>query len=262
MPNRQEEHLSVQNLSKIYSIKDRKSEKRQVCALKDVSLTVDRGEILCLAGPSGCGKSTLLDMIAGLSVPTAGRISLSGQDITGCPGMDRSIVMQGYALFPWLNVRENVEFGLRIQGIKREKRKEAALRYLSLVGLSGFERRYPHELSGGMKQRTAIARALVCEPDILLMDEPFAAVDAQTRESLQNELLGIWQKTQKTIVFVTHSIEEAVYLGSRVAVMTPSPGTVREIFSVPPVERNISFQNSHAYLELVAAVRQRLHDAG
>ncbi|MFD1536086.1 ABC transporter ATP-binding protein [Nonomuraea guangzhouensis] len=204
---------------------------RPFAAVSDISLDVAEGEFLTLVGPSGCGKSTLLDLLTGLTLPTRGEIRIDGVPVTG-PGLDRGIVFQQYALFPWRTAVANVEFGLEAKGVPRRERRERARGYLDLVGLRGFDERYPHELSGGMRQRVAIARSLAYDPDILLMDEPFAALDAQTRESLQEELLRIWNKTGKTIVFITHGIDEAVYLGQRVAVMTPSPGRIRAVVPV------------------------------
>ncbi|SFP77883.1 NitT/TauT family transport system ATP-binding protein [Bradyrhizobium sp. Ghvi] len=201
-------------------------------ALEDITLDVHTGEFLALVGPSGCGKSTLLDLLGGLTAPTSGRILLDGRRITG-PARDRGIVFQQYALFPWRTALENVEFGLDIAGLKAAQRREIARHFLDLVGLSDFARHYPHELSGGMKQRVAIARSLAYDPEVLLMDEPFAALDAQTRETLQTELLGIWRATGKTIVFITHGIDEAVVLGQRVAVMTSLPGRIKEVVDIP-----------------------------
>ncbi len=200
-------------------------------ALAGVSLSVASGEFLTLVGPSGCGKSTLLDLLTGLATPTRGEIRLDGVPVTG-PGLDRGIVFQQYALFPWRTALANVEFGLEAKSVPRRERRELAGHYLDLVGLTGFAERYPHELSGGMRQRVAIARSLAYDPAVLLMDEPFAALDAQTRESLQEELLRIWEATGKTVVFITHGIDEAVYLGQRVAVMTSAPGRIREVVEV------------------------------
>ena len=194
--------------------------------LEGVSFDVAPGEFLCLVGPSGCGKSTLLDLIAGLTLADAGSILIDGRPVAG-PGLDRGIVFQQYALFPWKTAAGNVEFGLEAAGVDRAARRDRARHFLHLVGLAGFEDYYPHQLSGGMKQRVAIARALSWDPGILLMDEPFAALDAQTRESLQDELLRLWRETGKTIVFITHGIEEAVYLGQRVLVMGARPGRIR-----------------------------------
>src|SRR6185295_13045751 len=201
-------------------------------ALDDVSFSVEAGEFLALVGPSGCGKSTLIDLLGGLSKPNKGQILLDGKPITG-PGLDRGIVFQQYALFPWRTALENVEFGLEAKGLPQKERRDVALRHLELVGLSGFENRLPHELSGGMKQRVAIARSLAYDPEVLLMDEPFAALDAQTRETLQGELLRIWRTTGKTIVFITHGIDEAVVLGQRVAIMTSRPGRIKQVIDVP-----------------------------
>ncbi|MBF6241020.1 ABC transporter ATP-binding protein [Nocardia otitidiscaviarum] len=200
-------------------------------AVENISLDVRAGEFLVLVGPSGSGKSTLLDLLAGLSRPTTGTILLDGAPVTG-PGLDRGIVFQQYALLPWRTARANIEFGLEAQGLPRRQRRSLAADYLALVGLDGFGEHYPHELSGGMRQRVAIARSLAFDPEVLLMDEPFAALDAQTRESLQDELLRIWTSTGKTILFITHSIDEAVYLGQRVAVLTSRPGRVKEIVNI------------------------------
>ncbi|MFJ9472721.1 ABC transporter ATP-binding protein [Streptomyces caniferus] len=200
-------------------------------ALDGVDLRIGAGEFVVVVGPSGCGKSTLLDLLGGLARPTGGRILLDGEPVTG-PGLDRGIVFQQYALLPWRTALGNVEFGLEATGAPRRERAVRAREYLDLVGLSGFENRHPHELSGGMRQRVAIARSLAYDPDVLLMDEPFAALDAQTRESLQDELLRIWQRTGKTVVFITHGIEEAVYLGRRVAVMTSRPGRIKQVVPI------------------------------
>jgi len=206
-------------------------------ALEDITLDVRPGEFLTLVGPSGCGKSTLLDLLGGLTAPTSGRILLDGRPIEG-PARDRGIVFQQYALFPWRTAAQNVEFGLDIAGLKARQRREIARHYLDLVGLTAFADRYPHELSGGMKQRVAIARSLAYDPEVLLMDEPFAALDAQTRETLQGELLRIWRATGKTIVFITHGIDEAVVLGQRVAVMTSRPGRIKHVVEIPEALRN------------------------
>ncbi len=227
-----EDRIVIRDLNKTFTIKrNNSSEKKEFTALTNVNLTVKSGEFLSIVGPSGCGKSTLLDLLAGLSKPDSGEIHIDDKLITG-PALDRGIVLQGYALFPWRTIRRNIEFGLEIKGIKKDGRKEISDRFLKLVGLQGFEDRYPYELSGGMKQRVAIARALAYDPEVLLMDEPFAAVDAQTREVMQDELLRIWEETNKTIVFVTHSIEEAALLADRVVVMSANPGTIKEIIDV------------------------------
>ncbi|MDP1444322.1 ABC transporter ATP-binding protein [Acinetobacter schindleri] len=201
-------------------------------AVENVTLDIQQGEFVSIVGPSGCGKSTLLDLIAGLTKPSSGQILLSGKQITQ-PGLDRGIVFQQYALYPWLTALENIEFGLEAKGVDKQTRREKAEYYLKLVGLAGFEKHYPNELSGGMKQRVAIARSLAYEPEILLMDEPFAALDAQTRETLQEELIKIWQSSKKTIVFITHSIDEAIFLSQRVAIMTSRPGRIKDVIEIP-----------------------------
>ncbi|WP_067708082.1 ABC transporter ATP-binding protein [Nocardia yamanashiensis] len=208
-----------------------RGERDTLTAIEDISVDVRAGEFLVLVGPSGSGKSTLLDLLGGLSKPTAGQILLDGAPIAG-PGLDRGIVFQQYALLPWRTARANIEFGLEAKGVRRPERRRIADEYLELVGLAGFGNRYPHELSGGMKQRVAIARSLAFDPEVLLMDEPFAALDAQTRESLQDELLRIWRTTGKTILFITHGIDEAVYLGQRVAVLTSRPGRVKAVVDI------------------------------
>ncbi|QDR79375.1 ABC transporter ATP-binding protein [Sporomusa termitida] len=227
-----EAKIIARNIRRVYWVKRQPNEAAtEFEAIKHLDLTVKQGEFLAIVGPSGCGKSTFLDMVAGLAFPSSGEITIDGKLITG-PALDRGIVMQGYALFPWRTVRKNVEFGLEIKKVPKKDRKEISQRYIEMVGLTNFEERYPHELSGGMKQRVAIARALAYDPEVLLMDEPFAAVDAQTREVLQEELLRIWEKTKKTIIFVTHGIDEAVFLADRVAVMSAHPGTIKEIVSI------------------------------
>ncbi|MEU0395487.1 ABC transporter ATP-binding protein [Streptomyces sp. NPDC006208] len=220
--------ISFRGISKTFPVK---GGHRDVIALDGIDLDIAAGEFTVIVGPSGCGKSTLLDLLGGLSRPTSGEILLDGEPVTG-PGLDRGIVFQQYALLPWRTALGNVEFGLEATGVPRRERSGRARDYLALVGLTGFEDRHPHELSGGMRQRVAIARSLAYDPDVLLMDEPFAALDAQTRESLQDELLRIWQRTGKTIVFITHGIDEAVRLGQRVAVLTSRPGRIKEIVPI------------------------------
>jgi NitT/TauT family transport system ATP-binding protein len=219
-------------VSKRFPDRSSKSEDKEVVALSHIDLDIEAGEFMVLVGPSGCGKSTLLELLSGLAPPSSGAIFVDGKPIAG-PGPDRGIVFQQYALFPWRTALGNVEFGLEAIGVSRAERAERAQHFLALVGLSGFEHRYPHQLSGGMKQRVAIARSLSSNPDILLMDEPFAALDAQTREILQDELLRIWERTAKTILFITHGIDEAVYLGQRVAVMSARPGRILDIVDIP-----------------------------
>jgi NitT/TauT family transport system ATP-binding protein len=223
--------IELAGVSKTFGIKTGGAAERFL-ALDDVSFSVEAGEFLALVGPSGCGKSTLIDLLGGLSKPSSGQILLDGKAIGG-PGLDRGVVFQQYALFPWRTALENVEFGLEAKRLPQKQRREVARRHLELVGLSGFENRLPHELSGGMKQRVAIARSLAYDPEVLLMDEPFAALDAQTREGLQDELLRIWEQSRTTILFITHGIDEAVYLGQRVAVMTSRPGRIKRIVDIP-----------------------------
>ncbi len=201
---------------------------RAVDVLHDVSLTVAEGEFVCLLGPSGCGKSTIIHLIAGLERPTSGTILVGGRPVTG-PDPSRTVVFQDAALFPWLSVLGNVEFGLRMAGVEPKKRRERAMEYIRLVHLSKFVHAYPHQLSGGMRQRVAIARALVLQPAILLLDEPFAALDAQTRAVLQNELLEIWELARPTILFVTHNVREATGLADRVYVISSRPGQIRDV---------------------------------
>jgi len=200
-------------------------------ALENINLEVSEGEFLCIVGPSGCGKSTLLNLMAGLDQPTGGEIWMDGRRIEG-PGTDRLVIFQELGLFPWLTVQENVEFGLRMQGLPKQERRARSQQYLRLVHLSGFETSYVHQLSGGMKQRVALARSLVTEPDVLLMDEPFAALDAQTRDLLHEELARLWAETGKTIVFVTHNVREAVRLGGRVILLTFRPGRIKSQFII------------------------------
>lgn len=225
--------IVFEDVRKDFTVKDRTGagQATRFTALDGIDLEIADGEFVVLVGPSGCGKSTLLELLGGLAQPTGGRILLDGEPVTG-PGLDRGIVFQQYALLPWRTAQGNVEFGLEATGVPRRQRAERARGFLDLVGLTGFEDRHPHELSGGMRQRVAIARSLAYDPDVLLMDEPFAALDAQTRESLQDELLRIWQRTGKTVVFITHGIDEAVYLGQRVAVMTSRPGRIKQIVPV------------------------------
>jgi NitT/TauT family transport system ATP-binding protein len=200
-------------------------------ALGAIDLDVEAREFVCLLGPSGCGKSTLLNIVAGFLEPTTGRVLVDGAPVTG-PGADRGVVFQEYVLFPWLTVAGNVEFGLTLKGMATDERRRTAARYLDLVGLRAHAEKFPVQLSGGMKQRVAIARALANSPSIILMDEPFGALDAQTREILQEELSRIQRVEHKTIVFVTHSIREAVYLADRVVVMTSAPGRIKQIFDI------------------------------
>jgi NitT/TauT family transport system ATP-binding protein len=218
--------LEIKGLTKSFSVKGKTFE-----ALHDVNLSVGDKEFMCLLGPSGCGKTTLLRIMAGLERPTSGAVLLDGEPIEG-PGPQRGMVFQEYSLFPWRTILDNVAFGLELKGVSKDERYEKARKYLKAVGLEEFENSYPHELSGGMKQRVAIVRSLVNNPKALFMDEPFGALDAQTRNVMQAELLRIWQEQQKTVVFVTHSVDEAIYLADRVVIMSARPGQICEILDI------------------------------
>jgi len=200
-------------------------------ALQDVNLEVSEGEFICIMGPSGCGKTTLLRILAGLETPTSGEVRVDGTLVEG-PTRQLAMIFQDYSLYPWRRVLDNAAFGLELQGIDKEERYQVAREYLKLVGLESFADRFPYELSGGMRQRVAVARALAIDPAVILMDEPFGALDAQTRNSMQRELLEIWAETKKTVVFVTHSVDEAVYLADRIVVLSARPGTIREIIPI------------------------------
>jgi NitT/TauT family transport system ATP-binding protein len=255
--------ISLRSVTKQFAVRPTKDQPRAgvLTALDNVSLDIAAGEFIALVGPSGSGKSTLLDLLGGLSKATSGDVLVDGRLVTG-PGLDRAVVFQQYALFPWRTARANVEFGLEATGVRRKDRAATAREYLDLVGLGGFEERYPHELSGGMKQRVAIARSLAYQPDILLMDEPFAALDAQTREQLQDELLRLWAATGKTIVFITHSIDEALYLGQRVAVLTSRPGRIKALIDVELGERvgDTDVRSSAAFVAQRHEIWSLLHD--
>jgi NitT/TauT family transport system ATP-binding protein len=223
--------IRIKDLTKTYRTS---RDGHEVRALDEITLEVGDGEFVSLVGPSGCGKSTLLSILAGLVEPTEGSTYVGEERITG-PSWRRGMAFQDFALFPWLTVSENIAFGLRMRGVPRAEREAVVRKYIEIVNLGGFESRYPHELSGGMKQRVAIARTLANEPDVLLMDEPFASVDAQTRTILQDELLRIWSsgERKRTVLFVTHSVEEALYLSDRVVVLSARPGRILEEVPVP-----------------------------
>ena len=242
--------LEVRDLHKRFTAPDG----RAVEALRGVSFSVHRREFVCVIGPSGCGKSTLARMLAGLDSPTAGRIVVEGEVPSG-PGADRGMVFQGYTLFHWLTVRRNVMFGLEAKGVGGDKADADARFWIEMVGLTPFIDAYPHQLSGGMKQRVAIARALATQPRVLLMDEPFGALDAQTRAQMQDYLLQIWQNVNVTIVFITHDLDEAVYLADRIIVLAADPGRIQEIIEVPlPHPRTPETVNDPRF----AATRARL----
>ena len=211
--------VSARNISKNYG---------EVEALKNLTLQFPKGQLTSLLGPSGCGKTTLLKIIAGLLEPTSGRVEVGGQEVTG-PGPDRAFVFQDFALLPWANVLRNVAFGLELRGVAKSEREDKAAKYIKDVGLAGFEKAFPHELSGGMRQRVGLARALSVDSDVLLMDEPFSAVDEQTRRKFQEDLLHLVANENKTFIFVTHSIEEAVYVSDQIAILLPRPSRVSDI---------------------------------
>jgi NitT/TauT family transport system ATP-binding protein len=227
-------------------------------ALEPIDLTVAENDFITVLGPSGCGKSTLLRIVAGLDRPSAGRVLLAGRAVKG-PGADRGMVFQSYTLFPWLTVADNIAFGLRERGVPRSQRRDIVAAYVAKVGLSGFESHYPKQLSGGMQQRTAIARALANDPEILLLDEPFGALDNQTRALMQELLLGIWERERKTVLFVTHDIEEAIFLASRVIVMTARPGRIKAEVAVDlPHPRHYTMKTSPDFSTLKARLTEEI----
>jgi NitT/TauT family transport system ATP-binding protein len=242
--------VDIQSVSKSYGA---------MTVLQRVSLAVPELEFLVLLGPSGCGKSTLLRIVDGIDVPTEGRVVLDGTDVTGTTGHGRGMVFQSFELFAWRTVLANVAFGLEASGMGRRERTEIARHYVEMVGLSGFVDAYPHQLSGGMQQRVGIARALAINPSILLMDEPYGALDVQTRDLLQDELLNLWERERKTVIFVTHSIEEALYLADRIVVISPRPGQIQEIIQVPFARpRRAEIKSDPAFLELRRNIWQLL----
>jgi NitT/TauT family transport system ATP-binding protein len=250
--------LEIDHLTKRYYVE---RDGRQVLALSDVSLTIAEGEFVAIVGPSGCGKTTLLNIVAGLLPYDLGSVAIDGTRISG-PGVDRAVVFQHASLLPWRTIAGNVRYGMELQ-----KRFDAAAmqrrvdHFITLVGLAGFERHYPSELSGGMQQRVNLARALASDPAVLLMDEPFAALDAQTREFMQSELLKIWAQARKTVLFITHQINEAVYLADRVAVMSPRPGTVKGVFDIPfDRPRPLGVKRDQRFLQIEDAIWQMIEE--
>lgn len=252
--------IVAQGLEMAYDARNEAGVVERVPVLEGFDLAVREGEFLSVLGPSGCGKSTFLNILAGLASKTGGELRIDDQPSHGI-NLNQGVVFQGYALFPWRTVLDNIAVGLQIRGVPRRQRRERAREYLALVGLEGFAERYPHELSGGMRQRVAIARSLAYDPDVLLMDEPFAALDAQTRESLQDELLRIWDAHKKTIVFITHSLDEAIFLSDRVAVMTARPGRVKTILDIDlPRPREAGLRNTEAFVHLRQRAWEVLRD--
>lgn len=238
------ENLVISNVTKIF-----KNGSDTVQALEEINLHVKNKEFVSILGASGCGKSTLLRIIGGLEKPTTGSIKVDGKEIKK-PGPDRGMVFQAYTLFPWLTVQRNIEFGLKQKGIAKEERANIAKKYIEIVGLKGFEDVYPNRLSGGMKQRVAIARALANDPEIILLDEPFGALDMQTRSIMQELLLKVWQQSQKTVILVTHDIDEAIFMADRVVVMKSRPGSIKEIIDVDlPRPRDYHIKTSEKFME-------------
>lgn len=237
--------ISIKEISKVYDVKN-----QEFIAMQGISLDIMENEFISVVGPSGCGKSTLLRMIAGLDMPTAGKIWVDGKEVQG-PGADRGMVFQSYTLFPWLTVADNIAFGLKLKKMPAAGCKELVEKYLELIGLTGFAHCYPKELSGGMKQRVAIARALANSPEVLLMDEPFGALDPQTKAAMQEMLLNIWRHEKATIVFITHDIEEAIFLSRRVYVMEGRPGRIQAEFKVPlPDQRTGDIKDTESFIKL------------
>jgi NitT/TauT family transport system ATP-binding protein len=247
--------LALNSISMVYSQRG-----QRFAALRDVSLEIESGEFISLVGASGCGKTTLLRIVDGLVSPTRGSVFVDGAPVVR-PGPDRGFVFQQDALFPWRTVIDNIIFGLEVQGRAKRQALQRADELVRLVGLGGFERHYPHELSGGMRQRANLARALTIDPEILLMDEPFAALDAQTREIMQAELLRVWRSNRKTVMFVTHQIDEAVYLADRVVVMTSRPGQIKAVLDVDIARpRDLSVKRTPRFLELVDAIWKMIEE--
>jgi NitT/TauT family transport system ATP-binding protein len=247
--------LEVQDIHKSYSVKHQKP----LTVLKEVNFQIFERELVCLVGSSGCGKSTLLNIIAGLVPPTSGRVMVDGRCVTGRPGSDRGMVFQGYTLYPWLTVAQNVAFGLQFQKMPKAQQRDRVKYFLEVVGLGRFAHSYPKQLSGGMKQRVAIARALANEPAVLLMDEPFGALDAQTKEQMQQFLLELWEQTHITVLMITHDVEEAIYLSQRVYVMGAHPGRIESEIPIQlPEHRDLEIKLSPEFVAIKRQVLQAL----
>ena len=252
--------IEIKDLSKTFPARGKDA---PVEAIHDLNLTIRDGEFLTVLGPSGCGKTTLLRIIAGLEPWDHGSISIDDKDLRG-PGPDRAMVFQSFALLPWATILQNVAFGLDVRGVSKKRREERARELIDMVGLKGFENRLPGQLSGGMQQRVGLARALAVDPEILLMDEPFGALDEQTRRLLQEELLVIWEQSRKTVLFITHSMEEAVLLGDRIVLMSPRPGRIVDIVDVPLVRPRASavdsIEGSAEFASITSDLWQRLRE--
>jgi NitT/TauT family transport system ATP-binding protein len=249
--------LSVEQVGRVFAAPRGRG---QIEALRPIDLAVERNDFLTILGPSGCGKSTLLRIIAGLDVPTTGRVLLDGQPIAR-PGPDRGMVFQSYTLFPWLSVRENICFGLREKGMALSAQHERAAFFIDRVGLNGFEHHFPKQLSGGMQQRTALARALANDPQILLLDEPFGALDNQTRVLMQELLLGIWEADRKTVLFVTHDIDEAIFMANRVVVFTARPGRIKSELAIDlPHPRHYTVKTTPRFVEYKAQLTEAIRE--
>ena len=250
--------LEVQNVCKSYATRD----KQKLTVLQEVNFQIFPREMVCLVGSSGCGKSTLLNIIAGLIPPSSGQVLVDGKLVTGRPGSDRGMVFQGYTLYPWLSVAQNVAFGLQFQKMPKAQQRDRVRYFLDVVGLWRFANSYPKQLSGGMKQRVGIARALANEPALLLMDEPFGALDAQTKEQMQQFLLELWEKTHVTVLMITHDVEEAIYLSQRVYVMDTHPGRIKlEIPISLPEHRALDIKLSSKFVEIKRQIIHTLRDA-
>lgn len=247
--------IEIKNVNKLYTSPDGK----EVHALQDINLKIQDGEFICFVGPSGCGKSTLLEIVAGLLDATSGEILLDGVKVNGT-SRDIGVVFQDAALFPWRIVQKNITFGMEIANIPKEVQKEQLKKYINMVNLKGFENKYPSQLSGGMRQRVGIARTLAMEPKVILMDEPFSAVDHLTRCTLQEELIQIWQREKKNIIFITHDINEAVFLANRVVLLSTRPGRIQKIYDIPyPQKRN---RNSKELMDIATQIMMDINNSG
>ncbi|MBD1852587.1 ABC transporter ATP-binding protein [Cyanobacteria bacterium FACHB-502] len=250
--------MEIRSLSKQFSMRG----DQPLTVLQDINLKLYPREFICLVGASGCGKSTLLNIAAGLATPSTGQVLVDGEDVTGLPGSDRGMVFQGYTLYPWRTVAQNVAFGLQLRKLPKVEQKERVSYFLDVVGLTQFANAYPKQLSGGMKQRVAIARALANEPSVLLMDEPFGALDAQTKEQMQQFLLDVWEKTHVTVLMITHDIEEAIFLAQRVYVMGARPGRLKQVIETHlPEHHDLEVKLSPEFISIKREIIRLLHEA-